>query len=106
MAASPGPLEETRRSRMMMSVESTRMEPAGRQGSIFTCAMGGLIVGSLMGLVAGAILGALIGFLQGEPARALDGSLLGAALLALIGLVYGAAVGFRDHRNQGKEPTA
>ena len=100
MAPSPGPLEETRRSRMMMSVESNRMESAGHHGSIFTCATGGLIVGSLIGLVLGAVVGVLVGLHQGEPGRALEGALLGAGSLALLGLVYGAAVGFKEQQEQ------
>jgi hypothetical protein len=68
----------------------------GRLARITRLALGGVIVGSFVGVYLGALLGLVYAAWAGDLSPALDGALLGGGVAALLGIVYGAILGVTE----------
>lgn len=70
-----------------------------RLARIARLGLGGVIVGSFVGVYTGALVGLCYGAYVGRLAPALDGALLGGAVFALLGGCYGIALGLTERAN-------
>jgi hypothetical protein len=77
---------------------------AGRLARITRLMLGGVIVGSFVGVYLGALLGLGYAAWAGDLSPTLDGALLGGAALALIGGCYGAILGVTERNNSADFP--
>jgi len=75
-----------------------------RWARIARLGLGGVIVGSFVGVYLGALAGAVGAAWTGQLATVLDGAVLGAAALALLGGGYGTVLGVTESPASPSEP--